>query len=190
MQPPTPATNDICKSSVAAIAPVSERHNFSDCAASSKVICLSELNPSTPVGIKAVRLFRPGTYEIIVGASIAARFANTGIAQHLTFAQREWTVVVAMIGAMITMYASVASRIGEIGTLRALGFRRGAVLWAFMAEAILLGAGGGALGLALAALMQFASFSTINFQTFADLSFHFRKEGPHRFEAIVSASRQ
>ena len=79
----------------------------------------------------------------------------------------------AMIGAMITMYASVASRVGEIGTLRALGFRQGAVLWAFLAEALLLGAVGGVAGLSLASLMQFASFSTINFQTFADLSFRF-----------------
>jgi ABC-type antimicrobial peptide transport system permease subunit len=79
----------------------------------------------------------------------------------------------AMIGAMITMYASVASRIGEIGTLRALGFRRGAVLWAFLAEALLLGVVGGVIGLLLASSMQLASFSTINFQTFADLSFRF-----------------
>ena len=79
----------------------------------------------------------------------------------------------ATIGAMITMYASVASRVREIGALRALGFRRGAVLWAFMAEAMLLGLLGGVVGLALASFMQFASFSTTNFQTFADLSFRF-----------------
>ena len=36
----------------------------------------------------------------------------------------------AVVGAMITMFGSVASRVGEIGTLRALGFRRGAVLLA------------------------------------------------------------
>ncbi len=216
------------------------------------------------VKIKAGRLFQPGTSEIIVGSSIAARFASTGIGQHLKFAQREWTVVGvfdgggsgfdsevwgdveqlmqgfrrnaysamvvrladanqfdkfradvgedprltqemkreqtfysdqskalstfinvlgltlsvifsigAMIGAMITMYASVASRVNEIGTLRALGFRQGAVLWAFMAEAMLLGCVGGLVGLTLASLMQLASFSTINFQTFADLSFRF-----------------
>jgi ABC-type antimicrobial peptide transport system permease subunit len=79
----------------------------------------------------------------------------------------------AMLGAMITMYASVANRVGEIGTLRALGFRRGAVLGAFLAEALLLGLVGGVGGLACASLMQFASFSTTNFQTFADLSFKF-----------------
>jgi putative ABC transport system permease protein len=79
----------------------------------------------------------------------------------------------AMIGAMITMYASVSSRVAEIGTLRALGFRRSSVLIAFVAEALLLGLIGGVLGLGFASFMQFASFSTTNFQTFADLSFSF-----------------
>jgi putative ABC transport system permease protein len=79
----------------------------------------------------------------------------------------------AMLGAMITMYASVSNRVGEIGTLRALGFRRAAVLGAFLVESLLLGFAGGLCGLACASLMQFASFSTTNFQTFADLSFKF-----------------
>jgi ABC-type lipoprotein release transport system permease subunit len=81
--------------------------------------------------------------------------------------------IAAMIGAMITMYASVANRVAEIGTLRALGFKRVDVLGAFMLEALLLGLVGGVAGLCGAALMQFASFSTTNFQTFADLSFRF-----------------
>ncbi|MCC7082266.1 MAG: ABC transporter permease [Burkholderiales bacterium] len=216
------------------------------------------------VRVREGRIFRPGSSEIVVGSSIAARFDSAALGSRMTFAQREWTVVGifdaggsgfdsevwgdvdqlmqafrrssyssmvvrlarselfeqfradididprltneskreqvfysdqskalstfinvlgltlsiifsvgAMIGAMITMYASVANRVGEIGTLRALGFRRRAVLGAFLTEALLLGAAGGAAGLALASLMQHASFSTINFQTFADLSFRF-----------------
>ena len=81
--------------------------------------------------------------------------------------------IAAMIGAMITMYASVANRVAEIGTLRALGFKRANVLAAFLVEAMLLGLVGGLAGLGCAAFMQFASFSTTNFQTFADLSFRF-----------------
>lgn len=50
----------------------------------------------------------------------------------------------AIIGAMIAMYASVASRTVEIGTLRALGFRRRGILAAFLAESMLLGLAGGA----------------------------------------------
>src|SRR3954468_6169082 len=79
----------------------------------------------------------------------------------------------AMLGAMITMYAAVSNRVSEIGTLRALGFRRSSVLLAFLTESLLLGLLGGLGGLATASLMQFVSFSTTNFQTFADLAFSF-----------------
>ena len=79
----------------------------------------------------------------------------------------------AIIGAMITMYASVASRVAEIGTLRALGFSRGAILTAFLGESLLLGLLGGIVGLVAASFMQALSISTTNFQTFAELAFSF-----------------
>ncbi|MBM2840220.1 MAG: Multidrug transporter permease, partial [Bacteroidetes bacterium] len=44
----------------------------------------------------------------------------------------------AIIGAMITMYAAVANRTVEIGTLRALGFQRRSVLTTFLIESIFL----------------------------------------------------
>ena len=80
----------------------------------------------------------------------------------------------AIVGAMITMFATVAQRVGEIGTLRALGFRRSAVLLAFLTESLLLSLVGGVLGLAGASLMQAVDISTTNFQTFAELAFQFR----------------
>lgn len=80
----------------------------------------------------------------------------------------------AVVGAMITMFAAVAQRTGEIATLRALGFRRGAVLLAFLLESLLLALVGGVLGLAGASLMQTVNISTTNFQTFAELAFQFR----------------
>lgn len=79
----------------------------------------------------------------------------------------------AIVGAMITMFAAVASRTAEIATLRALGFRRPAVLWAFLLEALLLSAVGGLLGLAGASAMQGVNLSTTNFQTFAEVAFRF-----------------
>jgi len=79
----------------------------------------------------------------------------------------------AIIGAMITMYASVAARTGEIGTLRALGFSRTAILTAFLVEALMLGLAGGIVGLTGASFMQAISISTMNFQTFAELAFSF-----------------
>jgi putative ABC transport system permease protein len=80
----------------------------------------------------------------------------------------------AVIGATVTMYASVANRVTEIGTLRALGFQRRSILTAFLAESLMLGLVGGVAGLAFASLMQLLSFSTTNFQSFAELAFGFR----------------
>lgn len=79
----------------------------------------------------------------------------------------------AVIGAMITMYTAVASRITEIGTLRALGFGRGSILAAFLAEALLLGLCGGLVGLFCASFMQLITISTMNWQTFSELAFGF-----------------
>ena len=79
----------------------------------------------------------------------------------------------ATIGAMITMYASVASRTAEIGTLRALGFRSSGILVVFLVEALLLGLVGGVIGLFFASFMQFLTISTMNWQSFAELAFSF-----------------
>ena len=79
----------------------------------------------------------------------------------------------AIIGAMITMYASVASRTSEIGTLRALGFSRLSILLAFLVEALLLGFVGGVVGLFGASFMQMVPISTTNFQTFSEIAFTF-----------------
>lgn len=79
----------------------------------------------------------------------------------------------ATVGAMITMFGSVAARAGEIGTQRALGFRRSALLGAFLGEALLLSLAGGAVGLLAAGGMQAVDSSTTNFTTFAELAFQF-----------------
>jgi ABC-type lipoprotein release transport system permease subunit len=79
----------------------------------------------------------------------------------------------AMIGAMITMYAAVANRVVEIGTLRALGFGKGSILAAFILEALFLGMVGGVAGVFFASFMQFITISTMNWNTFAELAFGF-----------------
>lgn len=80
----------------------------------------------------------------------------------------------AMIGAMITMYAAVSNRTQEIGTMRALGFRRRSVLGAFLVESVILGMVGGIAGLALSSLLQFLTISTTNWNTFSELAFSFK----------------
>lgn len=89
----------------------------------------------------------------------------------------------AILGAMITMYAAVAARTVEIGTLRALGFRRRSILAAFLAESLLLSLLGGAAGLLPAAGLQLLTLSTMNWSTFAELAFGF-----HLTPAIVLQS--
>ena len=80
----------------------------------------------------------------------------------------------AIVGAMITMFAAVAQRVGEIGSLRALGFRRSAILIAFLSESLLLALVGGLIGLFAASWMQTVDISTTNFQTFSELAFQFK----------------
>jgi putative ABC transport system permease protein len=79
----------------------------------------------------------------------------------------------AIIGAMITMYSAVATRTGEIGTMRALGFNRMSIMGAFVIESLLLGLIGGCLGLFFASFLQLLTISTMNFQTFSELAFSF-----------------
>ena len=56
-------------------------------------------------------------------------------------------------GAANTMYASVQARTAEIGTLRALGFPRRAILLSFQIESLLLALGGFVLGAVLSLLL-------------------------------------
>ena len=77
------------------------------------------------------------------------------------------------IGAMITMYGSVANRTTEIGTLRALGFFRRSILLAFLVESLTLALAGGLLGLGIASVLQFFTISTLNFGSFSELAFSF-----------------
>ncbi|HJQ64985.1 MAG TPA: ABC transporter permease [Gemmatimonadales bacterium] len=83
----------------------------------------------------------------------------------------------AMIGAMITMYAAVANRVVEVGTMRALGFQRRSVLGAFLLEAILLALVGGGVGVLLASALTTTKVSTLNFSNFSEIGFGFALSG-------------
>jgi ABC-type antimicrobial peptide transport system permease subunit len=79
----------------------------------------------------------------------------------------------AIIGAMITMYAAVANRTNEIGTMRALGFQRVSILTSFLMESLFLAFIGGCIGLFFASFLQLFTVSTMNWQTFSELAFSF-----------------
>ncbi len=80
----------------------------------------------------------------------------------------------AVFGAMNTMYAIVAARTREIGTLRALGFSRRAILSSFLIESVFLALVGGALGCLLALPMHGFSTGTGQTQSFSEIAFAFR----------------
>jgi ABC-type antimicrobial peptide transport system permease subunit len=93
----------------------------------------------------------------------------------------------AMIGAMITMYAAVANRTVEIGTLRALGFTRRSILWAFWVESLLLSLIGGSAGLFLASFLQTVTISLVATASFSELAFRFSLSPAIVMESIAFA---
>ncbi len=78
----------------------------------------------------------------------------------------------AMFAAANTMYAAVASRAREIGTLRALGFSRRSILSSFLFESVVLCLMGGALG--CLATLPFNGLSTGTMNQFSEITFSFR----------------
>ena len=79
----------------------------------------------------------------------------------------------AIFAAMNTMYAAVAGRTREIGTLRALGFRQREILASFQWEAVFLCLVGGQEGSGLALFANGIQAGTTSLQTFSDVSFAF-----------------
>ncbi|MBI4798149.1 MAG: ABC transporter permease [Desulfarculus sp.] len=121
-----------------------------------------EGDPRLPLEVKREQKYYQDQSEAM------ARFIRIlGLALTIIFS------VGAILGAMITMYAAVANRTVEVGTLRALGFRRRDILLAFLAESLLLSLAGGLAGLAGASLMQLVRISTTNWATFSELAFNF-----------------
>jgi len=80
----------------------------------------------------------------------------------------------ASFAAMNTMYAAVARRTKEIGTLRVLGFSRGSILLSFVIESVLIAAVGGLPGCLVSLLANGVTTGTTNFATFSEVAFNFR----------------
>ncbi|HEY0480826.1 MAG TPA: FtsX-like permease family protein [Kofleriaceae bacterium] len=100
--------------------------------------------------------------------------ATSGFLKGIGLAVAIMFSLAAMIGAAITMNGAVAHRTREIGTLRALGFSRRAILTSFVLEAIVLAIAGGVIGSVLVLLLSSVSFPVLNFQTFSEIVIRFR----------------
>jgi putative ABC transport system permease protein len=100
------------------------------------------------------------------------RFA--GPIKYLGFFIAALMAIGASFAAMNTMYAAVARRTREIGTLRVLGYSRGSILLSFILESALIALLGGALGCLLALPINGVTTGTTNFSTFSEIAFNFR----------------
>lgn len=94
----------------------------------------------------------------------------------------------ASFAGMNTMYASVAGRVQEIGTLRVLGFSPGAVLLSFMMESVILALVGGGAGCVLALPMNGIATGTTNMETFSEIVFYFRITPQLMLEGLIFAA--
>jgi len=89
--------------------------------------------------------------------------------------------------AMNTMYAAVARRAKEIGTLRVLGFSRGSILLSFLIESLLLALIGGVIGCLLALPINGVTTGVGSFATFSEIAFDFRVSPSTMLAGIIFA---
>jgi putative ABC transport system permease protein len=75
--------------------------------------------------------------------------------------------------AMNTMYAAVARRSREIGTLRILGFSQSSILFSFFLESLMLSVAGGVLGCLLVLPLNGLTTGMLSFSTFSVINFDF-----------------
>ncbi|HYL99203.1 MAG TPA: ABC transporter permease [Blastocatellia bacterium] len=94
----------------------------------------------------------------------------------------------ACFGGMNTMYAAVAARTREIGTLRALGFSRSRILTGLVIEYLLLAIIGGAVGCLIALPVNGVTTGTTNFRTFSEVAFSFRISADLLITAVLFAA--
>jgi putative ABC transport system permease protein len=78
--------------------------------------------------------------------------------QGLTFVLITILLGIVVVGIMNTMWIAIRERTREIGTLRAIGMQRGAVLWMFLLESLMLGLFGTIVG----AIAGFAIAAALN----------------------------
>jgi len=86
---------------------------------------------------------------------------------------------------MNTMYAAVARRTKEIGTLRVLGFSRLSILLAFLLESVSIALIGAAIGIILALPLNFVSTGTSNWVTFSEIAFNFKVTPDLMLSALI-----
>jgi putative ABC transport system permease protein len=93
----------------------------------------------------------------------------------------------AILGTMNTMFSAIASRGRELATMRALGFKRRAILFSVVIESAFISLLGGIAGLLLAIPVNAISTGTTNFVTFSEVAFNFRVDWRVGLTGIIVA---
>jgi putative ABC transport system permease protein len=125
---------------------------------------VERLDKDEQFSLKAVP--EPAYFEKQLDQAVFIKFVGLFIAVFLTIG--------AMFAAANTMFAAVASRGREIGTLRALGFRRRSILLCFLLESVILCLLGGIVGCLATLPFNGISTGTANWATFSEITFAFR----------------
>lgn len=113
-----------------------------------------------PVAAAALVDAIAGSRRFPIAAMPAASFyAQSGAMAQATAGLARFIAFIIVLGAifagMNVMYSAVAGRRREIGVLRALGFRRGSILLAFLVESLLICGVAGVLGIVLGSAIAF-----------------------------------
>jgi len=96
-------------------------------------------------------------------------------------------VIGAVLGTMNTMFSAIASRKRELATMRALGFKRRAIIGTVLLESAFISILGGLAGILLSLPVNGISTGTTNFSTFSEVAFNFRVDAPLALQALTLA---
>src|SRR5215468_1283847 len=137
----------------------------------------NSLNDDRQLGVNAVREREYYEQQTVAGAPL--QFFGLLVAVIMA--------VGSSFAAMNTMYAAVARRAKEIGTLRVLGFSRGSILFSFLIESLLLALIGGVFGCLLALPINGVTTGVGSFATFSEVAFDFRVSPSAMLAGIIFA---
>lgn len=132
-----------------------------------------------PIALQALKTSMADDQRLYLEGKTETEYyaAQTSTARPVEFLGMFVAVIMAIgssFAAMNTMYAAVARRAREIGTLRILGFSRGSILLSFVFESLLLSLLGGILGIVLVLPMNGLESGIGNSVTFSETGFDFR----------------
>ena len=132
-----------------------------------------------PISLQALKNSMADDQRLYLEAKTETEYyaAQTTTARPVEFLGTFVAVIMAIgssFAAMNTMYAAVARRAREIGTLRILGFSRGSILLSFVFESLLLSLLGGLLGILLVLPLNGLESGIGNNVTFSETGFDFR----------------